>query len=124
MVVIIPYQESWPFEFNEIARALRRGLGGLALRIDHIGSTAIPGLPAKDVIDVQIAVAALDEQVISAMIALGYTLPEGVWRDHRPPDAEGPETDWAKSYFYPSKRGTDHDQSGQPHRYRRVLGIQ
>ena len=37
MVQIIPYQESWPAEFREIAAALRQGLGSLALRIDHIG---------------------------------------------------------------------------------------
>ena len=44
--------------------SLRQALGGLALRIDHIGSTAVPGLPAKDVIDIQITVAALDAPVI------------------------------------------------------------
>ncbi len=53
MIEIVPYQTSWPAEFQEIALVLRRGLGGLALRIDHIGSTSVPGLPAKDIIDIQ-----------------------------------------------------------------------
>jgi GrpB-like predicted nucleotidyltransferase (UPF0157 family) len=101
MVTIVPYQKRWPSEFQEIAATLRRGLGALALRIDHIGSTAVPGLAAKDVIDVQITVAALDQSVVQAMNALGYTQPEGVWRDHRPPDFDGPESHWEKLLFRP-----------------------
>jgi GrpB-like predicted nucleotidyltransferase (UPF0157 family) len=101
MVEIVPYQESWPAEFQAIASIIRRALGELALRIDHIGSTAVPGLPAKDVIDIQITVAALDDRVVAAMTALGYTQPEGVWRDHRPPNDVGPETEWDKLFFRP-----------------------
>lgn len=101
MVEIVPYQESWPSEFQKIASLLRQTLGQLAVRIDHIGSTAVPGLPAKDVIDLQITVSALDEHVMSAMLTQGYTQPEGVWRDHRPPHFVGPETDWEKWFFRP-----------------------
>src|SRR5215212_9393919 len=54
MIEIVAYQNSWPLEFGELASALRQGLGSLALRIDHIGSTAVLGLAAKDVIDIQI----------------------------------------------------------------------
>lgn len=101
MITIVPYQESWPAEFRTIAGALRQALGSLAVRIDHIGSTSVPGLAAKDVIDVQITVAALDEPVKAALTALGYSQPEGVWCDHRPPSAAGPESDWAKLFFRP-----------------------
>jgi GrpB-like predicted nucleotidyltransferase (UPF0157 family) len=73
----------------------------LALRIDHIGSTSIPGLAAKDIIDLQITVANLDDQVIAAMTNLGYVKPDGVWRDHRPPNATGSEDEWAKFFFQP-----------------------
>jgi GrpB-like predicted nucleotidyltransferase (UPF0157 family) len=73
----------------------------LALRIDHIGSTSVPGLAAKDIIDIQVTVPALDERVTAAMGALGYTPPEGVWRDHRPPGCDGPESDWLKMVFRP-----------------------
>jgi GrpB-like predicted nucleotidyltransferase (UPF0157 family) len=100
MVEIIPYQENWPAEFRAIAATLRQGLGALALRIDHIGSTSVPGLPAKDVIDIQITVASLDERIISAMTALGYMHSGGVRRDHRPPGVEGPESEWDKLLFY------------------------
>jgi GrpB-like predicted nucleotidyltransferase (UPF0157 family) len=98
-VEIVPYQPGWPAEFRQIAQILRQGLGDLALRIDHIGSTAVPGLPAKDVIDIQVTVAALDDRLISAMTALGYSLPEGEWSDHCPPDFTGPEAEWKKLFF-------------------------
>lgn len=101
MVEIVPYHETWPAEFQTIALSLRQALGSLALRIDHIGSTAVPGLPAKDVIDIQITVAALDADVLSAMTTLGYTQPVGDWHDHRPPRAFGPAADWEKWYFKP-----------------------
>jgi GrpB-like predicted nucleotidyltransferase (UPF0157 family) len=103
MVEIVPYQDSWPAEFQEIASRLRHGLGELALRIDHIGSTSVPGLPAKDVIDIQITVAALDDRVRSAMNALGYTQPEGIWRDHCPPHVVATESDWEKMFFFPPR---------------------
>ncbi|MBI3942545.1 MAG: GrpB family protein [Chloroflexi bacterium] len=99
MIEIIPYQESWPAEFREIAVRLRQALGALALRIDHIGSTSVTGLPAKDVIDIQITVAALDQRVMAGMTRLGYAHPEGIWRDHRPPNFVGPETEWEKWFF-------------------------
>ena len=99
MVTIVPYQPSWPAEFQQLAALLRQALGPLALRIDHIGSTSVPGLPAKDVIDIQITVAALDERVASALRTLGYTRREDIERDHRPPNSVGPESDWEKFYF-------------------------
>jgi len=100
MVEVVPYQKNWPSEFQAIAASLRRALNELALRIDHIGSTSVPGLPAKDVIDIQITVAALDDRVRSAMATLGYTPLEG-WRDHRPPEMAGSETEWDKWLFMP-----------------------
>ena len=56
-VVIVPNDPSWPALFREQATQLREALGAVALRIDHIGSTAVPGLAAKPVIDIQISVA-------------------------------------------------------------------
>ena len=91
MVEIIPYQESWPSEFQAIAASLRQALGELALRIDHIGSTSVPGLSAKDVIDIQVTVAALDDRVRSAMAPLatlggrhGAIIARPMWLDQKP----------------------------------------
>ncbi|MBI2205997.1 MAG: GrpB family protein [Candidatus Rokubacteria bacterium] len=58
---VIAYQPRWADEFSKIARHVRDLVGDAALRIDHIGSTAVPGLGAKDVIDVQITLSDLDQ---------------------------------------------------------------
>jgi GrpB-like predicted nucleotidyltransferase (UPF0157 family) len=59
-VVIVDYQPRWADEYARVARRVREIVGPAAVRIDHIGSTAVPGLGAKDVVDVQITVAGLD----------------------------------------------------------------
>ncbi|WP_337268766.1 GrpB family protein [Oryzifoliimicrobium ureilyticus] len=56
-VVLCEWSPDWHPAFTEKARQLRRHLGSLALRIDHIGSTAVKGLAAKPIIDIQISVA-------------------------------------------------------------------
>ncbi|MDO7852032.1 GrpB family protein [Hymenobacter convexus] len=60
-VVLLPYQAAWAAEYAEIARRIRAAAGPALTRIDHIGSTAVPGLSAKDVIDIQVTVANLDD---------------------------------------------------------------
>ena len=99
MVEIIPFQSSWPAEFRLIASRLRQGLGDLALRIDHIGSTSVPNLAAKDVIDIQITVASLSQELLQAMSDLGYTKDAGLRRDHPPAGLGGDQADWEKWYF-------------------------
>jgi GrpB-like predicted nucleotidyltransferase (UPF0157 family) len=100
-IVIVPYDARWPAEFDQIGTALRQALGGLALRIDHIGSTAVPGLAAKDIIDVQVTVAMLDAAAIgSALAPLGYTLHEGFVTDHVPPGWDTAPAEWQKHYCH------------------------
>ena len=71
---IVAYNPDWPRAFEEEAARLRAALKTLALRIDHHGSTAVPGLSAKPIVDIQISVAAL--QPLSAfgtkLEAIGY----------------------------------------------------
>jgi len=59
-VVVVPYEEGWRSLFADLGRRLRGELGGVALRIDHVGSTSVPGLDAKPVIDVQVSVASFE----------------------------------------------------------------
>lgn len=68
------YDPQWPTRYQQLAEVLRKELQPVAVRIDHIGSTAVPGLAAKDVIDVQVAVAALepDRPYRDALERLGY----------------------------------------------------
>jgi GrpB-like predicted nucleotidyltransferase (UPF0157 family) len=99
-IEIVPYRDAWVEEFRTVARRLREGLGDVALRIDHIGSTAVPGLAAKDIIDVQVTVASLEPV---GLIRVGLARAEFVLRDdigddHRPPGETGPEEDWLKRY--------------------------
>jgi GrpB-like predicted nucleotidyltransferase (UPF0157 family) len=59
-VIVVAYDPQWPQLFAELGSALRQALGDAALRIDHVGSTSVPGLDAKPVIDVQISVASFE----------------------------------------------------------------
>jgi GrpB-like predicted nucleotidyltransferase (UPF0157 family) len=56
-IEVVAYDPVWPTRFAELGRELRAGLGAVALRIDHIGSTSVPGLAAKPIIDIQVSVA-------------------------------------------------------------------
>jgi GrpB-like predicted nucleotidyltransferase (UPF0157 family) len=73
-IVVVPYDSRWPGEFREIGLRLRAALGPAALRIDHVGSTSVPGLEAKPVIDVQISVPKLEPDVAFRvpMVRLGF----------------------------------------------------
>lgn len=54
-LVVTAYQPQWVDDFRQIATRIRDLVGNTAVRIDHIGSTAVPGLAAKDVIDTNLA---------------------------------------------------------------------
>jgi len=95
-VAIEPYSERWAGDFARLARRLRAVLGERALRIDHIGSTAVPGLAAKDRIDVQVTVAELADA--NALGGAGFEEFAEV-ADHPTPGADGVEEDWQKRLF-------------------------
>ena len=81
MIRIVPYDIRWPDHFASEASQLRAAMGSLALRIEHVGSTSVPGLAAKPVIDIQISVATLDglEVYVAPLASLGYShVPFGV----------------------------------------------
>ena len=59
-IEITPYSPAWPARFSSLGTAFRSALGDVAVRIDHVGSTSVPGLAAKPVIDLQISVASLE----------------------------------------------------------------
>ncbi len=100
-VEITPYKSEWKTEFEQIAAFLRQVMGNLALRIDHIGSTAVPGLDAKDIIDIQVTVKALDQNVLNALTAAGFVHRADVSGDHLPPGRDQEEADWQKWLFKP-----------------------
>lgn len=77
---------TWPVQARRVAARLHRVVGESALSVEHIGSTSIPGMPAKDVIDLQVAVRDLtdadDPDVVTALADAGFPRPDGPWWDH------------------------------------------
>jgi GrpB-like predicted nucleotidyltransferase (UPF0157 family) len=99
-IVIEPYDDSWPREFAAVEKLLSAALGDVALRIDHIGSTSVPGLAAKDVIDVQVIVADLNDSRLAVafdQLGAGAT---AINTDHVPAgDRSSSPGAWEKRYF-------------------------
>jgi GrpB-like predicted nucleotidyltransferase (UPF0157 family) len=79
-VSVVEYRPGWAAECSALAAELRAALGDIALGIDHVGSTSVPGLPAKDCIDVQVRVAVLDEPVVVSRFAtIGFRCRPEPW---------------------------------------------
>jgi GrpB-like predicted nucleotidyltransferase (UPF0157 family) len=71
VIVIAPYDPAWPERFAAERARIAAALGGRALRIEHIGSTAVPGLAAKPIVDILVEVASLDG---ADLAGAGYVL--------------------------------------------------
>ena len=73
-IAVVPFDPNWPRMFDVERRRIARLLGDTARRIEHFGSTSIPGIAAKPVIDIAIAVARLDDgrDAIPTLEAVGY----------------------------------------------------
>lgn len=73
-IEIVPYDPAWPEMFAGWGVALRAALGDAAVRIDHIGSTSVPGLAAKPVIDIQISVTSLEptDAFLGPLTGMGF----------------------------------------------------
>lgn len=71
---VIDYCPDWPVEYEKETAALRKALGEILVRVHHIGSTAVPGLAAKPVIDMLLEVTDLDalDALNASMRSLGY----------------------------------------------------
>lgn len=101
MITIKSYQPHWPTEFQTLGQSLRHHLGDLATRIDHIGSTAVPQLAAKDIIDIQVTVAELAFPVEQAIHCAGYERVQRITGDHLPPGMENQPEQFVKWVFKP-----------------------
>ena len=99
MLVIHDYKQTWPQEFEEFRSSLQEILGNLAIRIDHIGSTSVPNLGAKDIIDIQITVQALTVEITQKLVDAGYDYRESITADHVPLGENNDPQLWAKLFF-------------------------
>lgn len=86
-VVLADYDPRWPELYAREERRIRGALGERALLVEHVGSTSVPGLPAKPIVDIVLAVAdtADEESYVPALEAAGYVLRirEHDWYEHR-----------------------------------------
>jgi dephospho-CoA kinase len=90
---------TWPAQADRLRARITTAAGGLARRVDHIGSTAVPGLPAKDVIDLQVTVesmAAADE-LGDQLAAAGFPKLPAIDGDNPKPYAPDPQQ-WRKRF--------------------------
>jgi dephospho-CoA kinase len=89
-LAVVAYDRRWPGEFAVLARRIQGALGPVALRVSHVGSTSVPGLAAKDCIDVQVEVHTLNENAITGgFAAIGFRLRPEPW-NHAEPSPGGP----------------------------------
>jgi GrpB-like predicted nucleotidyltransferase (UPF0157 family) len=86
-VHLAPYDPAWPARYAVQADAIRAALGGGVLLLEHVGSTSVPGLLAKPIIDILLVVAdpAAEAAYVPALERAGYVLRirEPDWYQHR-----------------------------------------
>ena len=84
----------WPHQYDYLARRIREALGWRALQLDHVGSTSVPGLAAKPIIDIDLTVANphREQDFVPALEAIGFRLVtrEPWWYGHRELAADKP----------------------------------
>ena len=95
-IYLAPYDPAWPSLFNRLKKTIIEVLGDDILLLEHVGSTAVPGLLAKPIIDMVLAVADSSDEwsYVKPLEEKGYTLRirEPDWYEHRllkPPDVKG-----------------------------------
>jgi GrpB-like predicted nucleotidyltransferase (UPF0157 family) len=74
-VEIFEYDPDWPVQFERIRRAISSVLGDVALSIEHVGSTSVPGLAAKPILDIDVVVRTTADvpNAIELLASIGYT---------------------------------------------------
>ena len=86
-IEVVEYDPSWPARFEALERTIREALGAAALSVDHVGSTSVPSLAAKPVIDIDLTVSdPIDEAAyIPALERVHFALliREPGWHEHR-----------------------------------------
>jgi len=94
-ITLVEYDPRWPALFDREAARIRAVLGAAAVRVEHVGSTSVPGLAAKPIIDMLLAVpdSADEPAYVPALEDAGYVLSirEPDWFEHRL--FKGPDTD-------------------------------
>ncbi len=86
-ITLFEYDPAWPERYSRLEQEIRRALGDDALLVEHVGSTSVPGLIAKPIVDIVLVVAdsAQENAYVPALEAAGYALRvrEPDWFEHR-----------------------------------------
>ncbi|VXB11517.1 GrpB family protein [Aeromicrobium sp. 9AM] len=86
-IVLSPYDPAWAATYETLAAGIRTALGPVATAVEHVGSTSVPGLAAKPIIDINLLVvdSADESAYVPALEAIGYVLHvrEPGWHEHR-----------------------------------------
>lgn len=84
-IEVVPYDPSWPRLFDEVRRDILRVLGSRAVRVEHVGSTAIAETDAKPVVDIQLSVESFEPfgEILGPLESIGLTYRETDWPQHR-----------------------------------------
>lgn len=95
---MVPYDRTWPAQADRLIARLRYAVGERASRIDHVGSTAVPGLAAKDVIDLQLTVGSLAhaDELAEPLAAAGFPVVPELDQDEPLPGADPDPARWRK----------------------------
>ncbi|GGR78041.1 GrpB family protein [Deinococcus sedimenti] len=114
VITVVPPDPTWAARFHALAHPIRAALPADA-QLHHIGSTAVPGLSAKDVIDLQIGLSDLNAApaLLQTLAALGYEPRPAVTADHLPPGLTLPGAELRKAYA---------SRAGQVHLHVREVG--
>ncbi|GAA1710288.1 dephospho-CoA kinase [Fodinicola feengrottensis] len=96
---IVPSDPTWPAQAERVLGKLRAALGETAVRVDHIGSTSVPGLAAKDILDLQVSVRAIADADAAAntFADAGFPAVQRI-RSDEPKPIEPDPARWAKRY--------------------------
>jgi GrpB-like predicted nucleotidyltransferase (UPF0157 family) len=102
-ITLADYDPAWPALFERERDRIRSILGATALAVEHVGSTSVPGLPAKPIIDIDLVVpdSADESAYVPQLEAAGYrlTIREPDWYEHRL--LKGPDTNINLHVFSP-----------------------
>ena len=84
-VEIMPYDLNWPLEFEKEKHLIQQAFGEHIVAIEHVGSTAVPDMPAKPIIDIEIGVQKFEDWKVIVPLAekIGYIfMPDRVFEDY------------------------------------------
>ena len=98
IIEMVPYRTQWRSQYAVLAALLCDALGDAVIALHHIGSTAVPDLVAKDIIDIQLTAASLADYPYQRIEAVGFE-PGKPTTDHCPPGLTLPRQELAKRFY-------------------------